>query len=1027
MAQQDITAGELPSPATDLPILRQADAAVLGGSVAGVAAALRLRHAGFQVVLIEPRTYLGRELTATLRPWVQLGPPSALWSVLAPRLGVELTMGETPLHPDALKRTLEDLLLEAGVDLLYASLPVDVLEGREGVEGVVIANKSGRQVIAAPVVIDATETALVARLAGGQFEPLPPLARFARTLEFDRVAPLTQTSLPVPPQLGVVDNRVQLHRGYRGGEHRYVSFELELAAGEGLRPAMRREMTARRVSLELATYLIANVPAFQEAALGSASYELAGPSTRALAGSAAQPFAGPLPGLWCLNEAARVPQPQAFRDPVQAAALAEAAADLIATRPQAREEAPAEAEVPAVAGVQIRELASPQPGRPYSRRPVPGISLPLLDRVEVLVVGGGSSGATAAITAAREGGRTALLEMNPGLGGTGTLGGVHSYWYGRHLGFSARVEALTAAVHQSLGHTKSTWNIEAKMQALLAEAERVGVEVLWGALAYGTIMQGERVRGVVAATRWGPVALLAEVTIDATGDGDLAAFAGAEFLYGAERDHTTMWASLAQFSTPGRTRNNFTSSADVSNVEDYTRAILAGRRRGHEVHDHGTYLAPRESRHILGEVALTHTDQLVRRHWPDVINLHYSNHDVKGPSTSPWVRMGLIPPNLEIEVPYRALIPRALEGLIVAGKAISATHDALPAIRMQADLENLGGVVGLAAVQAVRQGVTPGQIEVSCLQQRLLAEGVLSDEVLARPAHQIQLGEDDLAALVALIDGTEPLYAYSNMEMGEIFEGRIPFVDVCLADERIIPHLESAAAGATGLRRIHLAQALAFHRAESAVPLLIEAIVPFLAGDQLPGRDNRIRHANDPPDQGAMPDVVYLLYSLGMVRDPRSLPIFARVAELIEATEADMRDRRKGTFYYVEAVAWALEQLGDRAAIPILRQLHASPALHGQMCRSGFQPDYFHERQALLELCIARAQARCGDEEGIRTLVAYLDDNRSLLAASARAHLATVTGQDFGRSSVAWAAVLPAAARGPFRPVAEPGSPPSTT
>ncbi|WP_425283883.1 FAD-dependent oxidoreductase [Lihuaxuella thermophila] len=52
--------------------------------------------------------------------------------------------------------------------------------------------------------------------------------------------------------------------------------------------------------------------------------------------------------------------------------------------------------------------------------------------------------------------------------------------------------------------------------------------------------------------------------------------------------------------------------------------------------------------------------------------------------------MGCIPPNLLIEIPYRMLLPKGLDGILVIGKAISATHDALPAIRMQADLENLG-------------------------------------------------------------------------------------------------------------------------------------------------------------------------------------------------------------------------------------------------------------------------------------------------------------------------------------------------
>ncbi|SEN78767.1 hypothetical protein SAMN05444955_1244 [Lihuaxuella thermophila] len=124
-------------------------------------------------------------------------------------------------------------------------------------------------------------------------------------------------------------------------------------------------------------------------------------------------------------------------------------------------------------------------------------------------------------------------------------------------------------------------------------------------------MDNETVKGAVAAPRWGPFAFLSDVLLDATGDGDAAAFAGANYVYGSERDHTVMWYSLAQFEKPGRTRNNFTSMVDVSNIEDYTRAILAGRRRGGVLHDHGVYVATRESRHMVGDVIMTLADQML--------------------------------------------------------------------------------------------------------------------------------------------------------------------------------------------------------------------------------------------------------------------------------------------------------------------------------------------------------------------------------------------------------------------------------
>ena len=153
-------------------------------------------------------------------------------------------------------------------------------------------------------------------------------------------------------------------------------------------------------------------------------------------------FAGPAQDLWCLNEAARLgaEHPAWFLDPLQASRLGEnLAASLLAVWD---ERGTLAARPPAMTAhtscpphgnmipVEIREPESPQRGRAYERQVVPPVTIPVHRAVDVLVAGGGSSGATAAITAAREGIHTVLLDMNPGPGGTGTYGGVDSYWYG---------------------------------------------------------------------------------------------------------------------------------------------------------------------------------------------------------------------------------------------------------------------------------------------------------------------------------------------------------------------------------------------------------------------------------------------------------------------------------------------------------------------------------------------------------------------------------------------------------------------
>lgn len=1030
---------------------------MVGGSFGGVAAALTFARAGRQVILVEPRTYLGREITATLRPWVNVSEVDPLPGLIATCVdvaGAVPVSGEIPLKPDALKLCLEDLLLEAGVALIYASLPLGVVAEAGSLRGLAIGNKSGRQVLACRTIVDATATAAVIRAAGATFEPaVPALSHYSRTLEFDGALSPRQADLPVPEDLGFVGDHVVLHPGYRDEGHLFVECPMELLfAGANLEQAMNREIEARHRTMRLASHLINRVSAFHHAYLTAASYELYGPHTPSIAGptpawatlfdtihlpvmargETAVPlstFAGPLSDLWCLSEAARLAPEQiaGLRDPVTASLVGAALAQQVVAhqgrvRPAGSLAPSLERVVGANTGtptIGVMEPANPQRGREYAQQPVPPTTVPLLRTSDVLVVGGGTSGATAAITSAREGMRTTLLEMNPGLGGTATLGGVDSYWFGRRVGFSERVARWVEEVHDRLDYEGRRWNIEAKMYALLREVERAGVEVFLNAQVVGAVVEGNQVRGIVVATRYGLFGVLADVIIDATGDGDVAAFAGAEFAYGSERDQVVMWYSLAQFAKPGHTQNNFTSMVDVSNVEDYTRAVLAGRRRGEDCHDHGVYVAPRESRHIVGDEVLTLTDQLRQRRWPDVINIHFSNHDVKGHTGSDWLRAGLIPPSLEVEIPYRILLPKGLERILVVGKAVSTTHDGLPAIRMQADLENLGGVVALAAAQAIREGVAPRHMDLKTLQQRLVTEGILPEEILTRTVEPSDYTDEELEALVDSLDADRPLHAYSDMKMGDVFRGPIPFVEICAAGPPAVPILERALTSAQGARRVRIAQALAMLGSSAGVPTLIAEIERHLADGTLPARESRIHHAGFPPDQGAMPEVVYLIYTLGMARDRRSLAVWERVAELLAPTEESIRDRYQGVFYYVDAICFGAERLGDAAAIPILEKLHAHPPLRDQVTREGFQPDYFRERQAMLELAIGRALARCGSPRGLSVLIAYLDDNRALLAEQAHSELVAISGQDFGKDSQSWSQWLagagdPLASR-PFR------------
>ncbi len=942
--------------ARTLPVLHECDVAVVDGSLGGVAAALALARAGRRVILVESRTYLGREITATLRPWLPAdGERPPLIESLIEAAGGAAVDGEVPLRMDAVKVRLEDELLGAGVRLLYTSRPVAVCRG-----GLVIANKSGRQVIACGAVVDATATALVCRLAGVEFTAGGGQQVYARTVEFEGVGPIEGRELPVPPELGLVGNSVLVHRGYRGEGHELLEHRMLLPVSEDAWALTRTEAEARRRTQALVSYLYAEVPAFAQPSPGASSYELHGPRAPHLAGT--------LPP-WLRTVSAE--------DPVEAV-LAGTAID---TDPDA--------------GLDLPETGP--------------LSLPVARAADVLVVGGGSSGSVASVAAARQGMRTVVVDANPGLGGTGTYGGIDLFWFPRSLGYFGELYDRIGAMHERLRLPRPHGimpgcNLAARLWVLMDAAEDAGVEMLLNSGAFDTIVEGDVVRGVAVATPTGPVAVLGKVVIDATGDGDVAAFAGAECVLGSAREHLVMYALMPEGDRPGRFRNVKTSMVDVTDVEDVTRMVLAERRRHRgSPHDHGIYLAPRESRHVLGGVMLTLTDQLLKRCWPDVVYVAFSNCDMKGQTTSDWHRMGLQSPNLEIEIPYRALLPHGLEGIIVVGKAYSATHDAIAAPRMQPDLENLGGVAGHAAAMAVRAGTTPKALAVRALQEELVRSGLLPDHALSRRLAPLRPTDDELRALIGALDGRTPLYSYSDMDVGTRFDGRVPIVDALCAGPRAVPLLEEALEAADGPRRTLLAQALAAVGSRAGVPVLVGGIERQLSGGSLPGCTGKVRHAGLPPNQCAAPDAAYLLYSLGMARDERALPVWARVVELLQsATAEEMFDRALARYFYVDAVCYGAERLGDRRAVPVLERLHACAPLRGHVLRSGWEVDWFGERLAHLELVIGRSLARCGSAGGYAILIDYLGDVRAVLVAHAHSELAAIAACDAGSDAAAW-------------------------
>ncbi len=289
--------------------------------------------------------------------------------------------------------------------------------------------------------------------------------------------------------------------------------------------------------------------------------------------------------------------------------------------------------------------------------------------------------------------------------------------------------------------TETLWRELEKVNARFGEAERV----------FGVIKNGNTVTHVLAAAEDGYHAYPCTVSVDATGDGDLAAAAGANYSMGRDSDgfplfygYLPIQAAKGKMSYYVKFTNNGLGYVDPTDTLDYSIAHFSGRaslwREGpFTAEKHYCALASllgiRQGRSIHGPVVLTAEDFAQGRTWPDKVCAMSSNYDRAGffALENDWIQrwvvmFGLFPFVRTGEIPYRALYPEGVEGMLLACRAFSVEHDLASLTRMRHDMQQLGEVSGLAAALAVQSGRSPSCIDVAALQGELRERGVLPEE-----------------------------------------------------------------------------------------------------------------------------------------------------------------------------------------------------------------------------------------------------------------------------------------------------------
>ncbi len=464
-----------------------------------------------------------------------------------------------------------------------------------------------------------------------------------------------------------------------------------------------------------------------------------------------------------------------------------------------------------------------------------------MDSFDVIVAGGGPAGIIAALTSARIGAKTLVIEKNGFLGGAATsavLGPISPFHFKDEQvikGIPQYFVDELVKIQGSTGHMKTLnpygsgdslcFYDREKYKYIAAELLlKEGVTILYHTFLSGVEKENNRITGVKTVSKSGEIVIKGKVFVDATGDGDLAKLAGADFYLGDEKtgkmqpassmfemsnvdvpalyDYIVKnpedfeWATdivpLRDFSDrlkqdyfvaqgfkslvakgvkdgalnfgrdtvlllngiyPGTIHFNSTrvTGLDATNVFDRTKGEIDGRRQIESVSEFmidyvpgfekayvsttNTELGIRESRHIVGMYTLTGEDVVEGHKFEDVVSRGYFPIDIHNPDgaqgyTEPG--KGGVWQSLKdtFDIPYRSLIPKTIDGLVLSGRCISGTSEAHGSYRTQGGIMGIGQASGAAAALSALKGSLPRNLDVKELQKQLISLGasVFRDE-----------------------------------------------------------------------------------------------------------------------------------------------------------------------------------------------------------------------------------------------------------------------------------------------------------